>query len=59
MMVALVNWHGIEKSVQVLNLNEEPTEGNSVNDHPTPVVKLPQAHEYAQLLSNLGILQKI
>ena len=38
------------------NLNEEPLEGNDVNDQPTPIVKLPQAHRYAQLLSNLSIL---
>jgi hypothetical protein len=26
--------------------------GNDVDDHPTPIVEHPQAHEYAQLLSN-------
>ena len=31
-----------------LNLNKEPMKGNDVNDQPTPIVKLPQAHEYAQ-----------
>ena len=30
--------------------------GNDVDDKSTPIVKLPQAHEYAQLLSNLSIL---
>ena len=33
-----------------LDLNEEPMEGNNVDDQPTRVVKLPQAHEHAQLL---------
>ena len=32
--------------------NKEPMEGIDVDDKPTPIVKLPQAHEYAQLLSN-------
>ena len=36
-----------------LDLNEEPMKGNDVDDQPTPIVKLPQAHEYAQLLSKL------
>jgi hypothetical protein len=35
-----------------LDLNEEPMKGNDVDDRPTPIVKLPQAREYAQLLSN-------
>ena len=29
--------------------------GNDVNDQPIPIVKLPQAHEYAQLLSNFVV----
>ena len=33
-----------------LDLNEEPMDGNDMDDQPTPIVKLPQAHEYAQLL---------
>ena len=33
-----------------INLNEDPVEGNDVDDHPTPIVKLPQAHEIVQLL---------
>ena len=40
-----------------LNLNEETMEGNDVHDQPIPIVKLSQAHEYAQLLSNLSILR--
>ena len=28
-------------------------EGNDVDDQPTPIVMLPQAREYAQLLSDL------
>ena len=35
-----------------LDLHEEPMEGNDVDDQPTPKVKLPQAHEYARLLSH-------
>ena len=35
-----------------LHLNEEPMEGNDVNDQPTPTTKLPEARAYAQLLSN-------
>ena len=38
-----------------LNLNKEPMKGNDMNDQPTPIVKLPQAHKYAQLWSNLNI----
>ena len=38
-----------------LDLNEEPMEGNDVDDQPTPIVKLPQAREYAQLLSNFAM----
>ena len=41
----------------VFNLNEEPMKGYEVGDQPIPIVKLPQAHEYAQLLSNLSILR--
>ena len=33
-----------------LDFNEEPMEGNDVNDQPTPLVKLPKACEFAQLL---------
>ena len=38
-----------------LDLNEEPTEGNDVDDQPTPRMKLPQARKYAQLLSNFTV----
>ena len=38
-----------------LDLNEEPMEGNDVDDQPTPIVKLFQAHKYAKLLSNFGV----
>ena len=38
-----------------LDLNEEPMEGNNVDDQPTPIMKLPQAREYAQLLSNFTL----
>ena len=40
----------------VLNLNEEPMKGNDVDDQPIPIIKPPQVHEYAQLLSILSIL---
>ena len=33
-------------------MNDEPMEQNDVDDWPTPIVKLPQTREYAQLLSN-------
>jgi hypothetical protein len=36
-----------------LDLNEEPMEGNDVDDQATTIVKLPQARENAQLLSDL------
>ena len=35
----------------VLNLNEEPMKGNDVDDQTIPIIKPPQVHEYAQLLS--------
>ena len=38
-----------------LNLHEEPKEGNDVDDQPTSIIKLPQAHAYVQLLSNLAL----
>ena len=38
-----------------LDLNEKPMEGNDVVDQLTPIVKLPQACEYAQLLSNFAM----
>ena len=38
-----------------LYLNEEPTEGNDVDNQPTPIVELPQAREYVQLLSNFVV----
>ena len=41
-----------------LSLNEEPMDGNDLDERPTPIVMLPQAHEYVQLLSNLSILRK-
>ena len=48
-------WHGVGKSNWGLDLNEEPMEGNDVNDQPTPIIKLYQAREYAQLLSNFAM----
>ena len=38
-----------------LDLNEELMEGNDMDDQPTPIGKLPQACEYAQLLSNFAM----
>ena len=35
-----------------LDLHQEPMKGYGVNDQPTSIIKLPQAHEYVQLLSN-------
>jgi len=37
------------------HLNEELLDKNDVEDQPTPIVKLPQAREYAQLLSNFAM----
>ena len=38
-----------EKEIHLdLYLNEKPMEGIDVGDEPTPIVKLPQAYEYAQ-----------
>ena len=39
-----------------LNFNEEPMEGNDMDDRPTPTVEVPQTHQYAQLLPNRSIL---
>ena len=36
-----------------LDLIEGPMDGNDVDNRPTPIVKLPQACEYAQLLSKV------
>ena len=38
-----------------LDLNEEPIEGNDVDDQPIPIVKLPKAHEYTHLLSHFAV----
>jgi len=38
-----------------LNLNQEPMKENDVEDHPTLIIKLPQAREYAQSLSNFAV----
>ena len=40
-----------------LDLNEELMEGNDVDDQPIPIIKLPQALEYAQPLSKLSIVR--
>ena len=37
-----------------LDSSEEPMKGNDVDDQPTPIVKLPQACEYGQLLSKFA-----
>ena len=49
------NWYGVGKIHLGLHLNEEPMEGNDVDDQSTPIVKLPQACEYTQLLSNFAM----
>jgi hypothetical protein len=38
-----------------LDLNAEPMEGNDVDDQPTLIIKLTQALEYAQSLSNFAM----
>ena len=55
-MVELVDVAWSRESHLGLNLNEEPMEGNDVDDQATPLIKLLQAREYTQLLSNLSIL---
>ena len=48
-------WNG-EREVRLeWHLNEEPMEGNDVDDHSTPLNKLPRAYEYAQLLSKFAV----
>jgi hypothetical protein len=54
-MVELVDLAQGRKTHSSLDLNEEPMEGTNVDDWPTPIVKLPQACEYAHLLSNLQL----
>lgn len=39
----------------MLDSNKEPMKGNDVDDQPSPIVKLPQTLEYAQLLSKFAI----
>ena len=38
-----------------IDLNEDQREENDVDDQPTPTIKLPQARDDAQLLSNLAM----
>jgi hypothetical protein len=38
-----------------LDLNEEPMRGIDVDDQPIPIIKLPQAREYAQLLLDFAV----
>ena len=38
-----------------IDLNEESMEGIDVDDQPTPIVKIRQVCEYAQLLSNFPV----
>ena len=54
-MVELVDLAWGRENHLGIDFNEEPMKGNDMDDQPTPIVKLPQAHEYAQLLSNLSI----
>ena len=37
------------------NSNKETMKGNDVDDQQTPIIKLPQAHEYAQLPSDFVV----
>ena len=54
-MVALVDLAWAREIHLGLDLNEEPMEWDDVDDCPTPIIKLSQAHEYAQLLSNFAV----
>ena len=54
-MVELVNLTWGREIHLGLQLNE----CNGVDDQPTPIVKLPQAQEYTQLLPYLSILQSL
>jgi len=47
-VIELVEWHGKKEIHLGLYLNEEPLKGIDVDDEPTPIIKLPQAYEYAQ-----------
>ena len=38
-----------------LDLNEKPIKENDVDNQPIPIVKLPQAYEYTQLLANFAM----
>jgi hypothetical protein len=51
-MVELVDLAWGRKIHLGLDRKKEPMKGNDVDDQPTPIVKLPQACEYSQLLSN-------
>jgi hypothetical protein len=51
-MIELVDFVWGRKIHLGLDLNEEPMKGN---DRPTPIVKIPQANENAQLLSNFVV----
>ena len=54
-MVELVGLAWGRKTHLGLNLNEEPMKGIDAHDQPTPIVKLSQAREYTQLLSNFVV----
>ena len=54
-MVELVDLAKDRENHLGLDMNEEPMEGNDADDQPIPIDKLPQAHEYAQLLSNFVV----
>ena len=49
-MVELVDLAWGRENHLGIDFNEEPMKGNAMDDQPTPIIKLPQAHEYAQLL---------
>ena len=49
-MADLVDLAWDRKAHMGLDLSEEPLQGNDVDDQPTPIIKLPQACEYVQLL---------
>ena len=58
-MVELVHLAWCREIHLALDLNEEPTEGNKLDDQPTPIIKLPQTREYAQLLSDFAMQHPI
>ena len=55
-MAKLVNSEWGRENHLGLDFNEEPMEGNDVNDQPTPIVKLPQVREDAPRMPNYQLV---